>query len=82
MESIREAREDFIDRVYIACEETKEFSKDVANAIGEISVDEAKTAILKLFEERLNQELFIGRFNARQTKESVGTRDRKVADKR
>lgn len=50
---IEEARTNFEMEVEAACLETQVQAKDIAKAIGEVSITEAKEALIKIFGENL-----------------------------
>lgn len=51
--SIKRARIDYPNRVLVASKSAIEFSFAVGAALGEISVDEANEAVIKVFKEKL-----------------------------
>lgn len=52
-EELKEARAKFEMEVEAACIETQVQAKDIARAIGEVSITEAKEALIKVFGENL-----------------------------
>ena len=62
---IDQAQWQFEMRVEAAGLEVIEMSKDIAKAIGEISIDEAKNAIIKLFIQLMNEPRYYGEFKAK-----------------
>lgn len=52
--------------VEAACLETQEQAKDIAKAIGEISIDEAKEAIASIFREKLFCKRYYAEFQGKK----------------